>query len=157
MRRRGFTLIELAIAAVIIIVVAAIAIPNLVSSRKNANEAAAIGHLKTISNAQTMFREADKENDLRSDFGNLQELSNTAIIDGSLGNGRRTGYIFDVSPCSDNPDFLWFALANPVLPLSSGDRYFCTNYRGQIFYTTEFSIAPDYTSGQIPSGLLLVR
>lgn len=157
MRRRGFTLIELSIAVVIIVIVAAIAIPNIVSSRKNANESAAIGHLKTLSNAQTMFRESDKDNDLRADFGNLQELSNTTLIDGSLGSGRRTGYIYDTDQCSDNPEFLWFALANPAFPPQTGERYFCTNHRGQIFYTISNAISPNYTSGDMPPNLVLVR
>lgn len=157
MPRKGFTLIELMIALVIIAVIVAIAIPNLVSSRKSANEGAAIGHLKTIANAQTMFRESDKENDLQADFGNLQELSNTAIIDPSLGEGRRTGYQFETDACSINPGFVWFATANPTAPYQSGERYFCTNHRGQIFYTGAFSITPNYVDGTVPAGLLLVR
>jgi prepilin-type N-terminal cleavage/methylation domain-containing protein len=156
-RRRGFTLIELMIVLVILAVIVAIAIPNLVSSKKSANEGAAISHLKTIANAQTLFRESDKENDNIPDFGNLQELSNTAIIDASLGVGRRTGYVFETGPCSVNPGFLWFAVANPITPGISGDRYFCTNHRGQIYYTTAAQIAPNYVDGTIPTDLLLVR
>lgn len=157
MRRRGFTLIELSIVVVILVIVIAIAVPNIISSRKNANESAAIGHLKTLANAQTMFREADKENDIVADFGNLQELSNTTIIDPSLGAGIRTGFSFQTDACSDNPGFLWFAVANPVSPPTTGERYFCTNHRGQIFYTTAFSITPNFIDGQPPAGLLLVR
>ena len=157
MRRQGFTLIELSLVVVILTIIIAIAVPNIISARKNANEASAIGHLKTISNAQTMFRESDKEGDLVADFANLLELSNTAIIDASLGAGRRTGYLFETDQCSTNPGFLWFALANPLAPPATGERYFCTNHRGQIFYTTAFAIVPDYVDGNIPAGLLLVR
>jgi prepilin-type N-terminal cleavage/methylation domain-containing protein len=156
-RPRGFTLIELMIAITIIAVIIAIAVPNLISSRKNANEIAAIGSLKTIANAQQLYREADKENDGEFDFGSLAELSNTTMIDGTLGAGNRAGYSFETNSGSVNPSFLWFALANPRLPLSSGDRYFCTNNRGQIFYTTEAAIVGNYTSCNIPTTLLLVR
>jgi prepilin-type N-terminal cleavage/methylation domain-containing protein len=156
-RRTGFTLIELMIVLVIIAVIVAIAVPNLISSRKSANEGAAIGHLKTLANAQTLFREGDKDGDNFADFGNLQELSNTSIIDGSLGSGKRTGYNFDTDACTDNVGFLWFAVANPSAPYQSGERYFCTNHRGQIYYTNAASIAPDYVSGAIPSELQLVR
>lgn len=154
---RGFTLIELMIAIVIIMVIAAIAIPNILSARKNANESAAIGHLKTIANAQNMFRESDKEQDGEYDFGTLAELSQTSLIDATLGSGLRTGYLYETAPGSENPSFLWFALANPAVPGRTGERYFCTNHRGQIFYTTAFSITMNNTDCQIPAGLLLVR
>jgi prepilin-type N-terminal cleavage/methylation domain-containing protein len=155
--RRGFTLIELMIVLVLIAVITAIAIPNLISARKNANEIAAIGSLKTIANAQQLFREADRELDNEFDFGNLAELSNTTIIDGTLGSGKRAGYLFETNAGSVNPSFLWFAMANPQVPQSSGDRYFCMNNRGQIFYTTTATVVPNYASCDIPTSMLLVR
>lgn len=154
---RAFTLIELMIAIVIIAIIAAIAIPNIVSARKNANESAAIGHLKTIANTQNMFRESDKELDGEYDFGTLLELSDTTLIDGTLGSGSRTGYHYATGAGSVNRGFLWFATANPALPTKSGDRYFCTNQRGQIFYTTSFLIPLNTTDCEMPPGLLLVR
>lgn len=156
-RGRGFTLIELMIAIVIITIIAAIAIPNIISARKNANESAAIGHLKTIANTQNMFREADKENDNEHDFGSLIELSDTELIDGTLGSGSRTGYNYATGPGSVNTGFLWFATANPQLPPNTGERYFCTNQRGQIFYTTAFRIELNTSDCEMPPGLLLVR
>ena len=75
LRIRGFTLIELMIVIAIIAIIAAIAIPNLIEARKNGNETAAIGALKTIGTAQSLFREADKEADGNLDYGSLAELS----------------------------------------------------------------------------------
>ena len=54
-RRQGLTLVELLVATTMLAVVGAIAIPNLLEARKGANEAAAIGALKTLGSAQTLY------------------------------------------------------------------------------------------------------
>ena len=59
MKNKGFTLIELMIVVAIIAIIAAIAIPNLLRSRLQSNEAAAIGNLKTVVGAQTAFSAAE--------------------------------------------------------------------------------------------------
>ena len=57
--RRGFTLVEIMIVVAIIALLAAIAIPNLLRARHNANESAAIASLRTISTAMESFRVAE--------------------------------------------------------------------------------------------------
>ena len=59
MKNKGFTLIELMIVVAIIAIIAAIAIPNLLRSRLQSNEAAAIGNLKTVVGAQTAYSAAE--------------------------------------------------------------------------------------------------
>ena len=57
LRRRGaFTLIEFMIVVGIIAIVVAMALPSLLSSRKAANEAAAVSYLRSIHSGQTMCR-----------------------------------------------------------------------------------------------------
>lgn len=153
--KKGFTLIELMIVIAIIAIIAAIAIPNLIEARKHGNEAAAIGALKTVTTAQSLFREGDKETDTNFDYGSLQELSNTSLIDGILGSGTKQGYTFAVFPSNSTSEFLWFATANPSVPGTTGDRYFCTNQAGVVYYTSLASISMNSTTCVIPTATVL--
>jgi type IV pilus assembly protein PilA len=51
----GFSLIELLIVVAIILIIAAIAIPNLLRSRMAANEASAVGSIRTINTASIEY------------------------------------------------------------------------------------------------------
>src|SRR5271169_3539343 len=54
-KQKGFSLIELLIVVAIILIIAAIAIPNLLRSRMAANEASAVGSIRTINTSALQF------------------------------------------------------------------------------------------------------
>ena len=90
-KEAGFTLIELMIVVAIIAIIAAIAIPNLLSARLNANETAAIATLRNISSAQAQFQataKADSDNDGTGEFGSFVELSGQYNVRGSTTVGK---------------------------------------------------------------------
>ena len=120
----GFVLLGLVVALVV---------PTHNHDRKGGNEAAAIGALKTLSMAQALYREGDKDGDEVFDYGTLSELSETTLIDGILGSGTKQGYLFTCQPVATTPEFLWTATATPAVPGTTGVRYFGTNHTGVIY------------------------
>ncbi len=115
----------------------AISVPNLIEARKHGNEAAAIGALKTLHTAQTLFREGDKEGDGVLDYGTLAELSAANLIDDVLGSGVKQGYRFAVLVSPQAPELMWMATAEPVQPPATGSRCFATNQSGAIRHAQE--------------------
>jgi hypothetical protein len=118
----------------------------------------AVGALKSINASQTLFRENDKEGDELLDYGSLAELSSATLIDPVLGSGTKEGYVFQVRPSPTTGEFLWFATANPAGPATRGDKSYCTNHEGVIFYTTGRTLSLDDGGLEctIPAGLLPV-
>ena len=132
------------------------AIPTLIESRKNHNEAAAHAALGEIGAAQAIFREADTEGDGKFDYGTLAELGAAGLIDAVLATGTRDGYVFEASYSATTPDFLWFATASPAEPGTTGDRYFCMNHEGVTFYRTDKAFDLNTTDCTIPAGVKAV-
>ncbi len=123
---RGFTLIELMIVIAILAIIDAIAIPNLIEARKGANEAAAIGALRTLTTAQSLFREGDKDkNDVRDYAKGLGDLGKAHLVDPGLRTGEVEGYVIEMTAPADR--MTWQAIACPAAANRTGGRCFAVD------------------------------
>ncbi len=139
-RNKGFSLIELLIVVAIILIIAAIAIPNLLRSRIAANEASAVGSLRTINIAEITYNVTYPNVGFTCTLGNLGGSgapSSTAagLIDANLAGGAKSGYSFGLQGCgSGTPIVTYQSTATPTSPGTTGQRYFCSDSSGVIKY-----------------------
>jgi type IV pilus assembly protein PilA len=102
---KGFSLIELLIVVAIILIIAAIAIPNLLRSRIAANQASAIGSLRTINTCEVAYASSfglGYSSTLLQlgppATGSLTTPSAAGLIDSVLAWGTKSGYTFSYVP-----------------------------------------------------------
>ena len=136
--QKGFSLIELLIVVAIILIIAAIAIPNLLRSRMAANEASAVGSLRTLNTVCVSYSTTygGFPNNL-SDLAPSTSPSSTAadLIDSVLASGTKSGYdfVYAAGTTDANGNVLDYSITGtPSTAGTTGQRTFFTDQTGVI-------------------------
>ena len=158
--QRGFSLIELLIVVAIILIIAAIAIPNLLRAHISANESSAASSIRTISTAQISFNSTYPMTGFSTTMAALGPpaatgcpaagpvAANACLIDWLLAQAiapasSKSGYYYGIgNPAGGPPTVGYTAGAAAATFNQSGVRGFCSTEDGVIHYDPAHNAAP---------------
>jgi type IV pilus assembly protein PilA len=153
-KQQGFTLAELLITVTILLILAAIAIPNFLRARLSANEASAVASMHSIDTAEISYSATFPQVGYASDLNTLgpgpipgnQSITqdNACLLDAILGctagvgtaSCPKSGYQFNIAAGSGTPITTYTSYGNPTVHNQTGTRYFYSDNSSVIRYNT---------------------
>ena len=141
-KQKGFSLIELLIVVAIILIIAAIAIPNLLRSRMAANEASAVGSIRTINTAAVTYSSTYPQDGFPGTLAALGAAASPCVatsagaclLDQVLAAGTKSGYTFVLTSDGNTPSVGYSITGTPVNVGTTGQRMFFSDQSGVIRY-----------------------
>jgi type IV pilus assembly protein PilA len=141
-RQRGFSVVEVVVLVAILLVIAAIAIPNLLHSNLSEHESSGVASLRTLNAAcanYSMLYGGYPRSLSNLGPGDGANSTSAALIDAALASGTKSGYVFTYTAgaIGIGGNVLSYNItANPATPGSTGQRRFFTDQSGVIRAST---------------------
>ena len=142
---KGFSLIELLLVVAIIGIISAIAVPNLISSKRSANEASALATVRVILSAEATYQATSGA----GLYGDLAALRNQNLVDQGVGAATiagvgtaKNGYLFSAANIAGTGGAAFDAKSQPAVHTSvstlfaTGSRSFFVNEGGVMYFNT---------------------